>query len=218
MEKKMQDHLYSLVETMPPGAEPLTLAEAKLHLRITQDHEDALVSELITQARQMCENYTGLALITRSYSLYIDSWPGSSANVWWDGIREGASVHDDASVLVLPKPPLLSVTKINTYDDNNVATEFSAVNYYVDTMGRPGRIVLKQGVNAPQGSRIANSIEIQFKAGYGATAQSVPALIRQALRLVIAHLYENRGDDTSHALIESGAEGLLQPFRRPRLS
>ena len=62
----------NLVITTPPAAEPLTLEEAKAHLRITHDADDDAINALISAAREMCESYTGLALITRGYSLYLD--------------------------------------------------------------------------------------------------------------------------------------------------
>lgn len=64
----------NLIETTPPEAEPLTLEEAKAHLRITHDADDDVINALIRAARGMCENDTGLALITRGYSLYLDVW------------------------------------------------------------------------------------------------------------------------------------------------
>ena len=44
--------------------EPVTLAEAKLHLRINpgDNSEDGLIEDLITTAREFCENYTGKEL------------------------------------------------------------------------------------------------------------------------------------------------------------
>jgi uncharacterized phage protein (predicted DNA packaging) len=39
--------------------EPLTLSEAKIHLRVDGEDEDALISSLITASREVVENYTG---------------------------------------------------------------------------------------------------------------------------------------------------------------
>lgn len=214
----MTHNLYRLVETTPPGAEPLTLEEAKLHLRVSHDAEDALIAEMIVMARQMCETYTGLALMTRSYSLYLDVWPHTASTDWWDGVREGADIQGKEAQLALPRPPLFSVTRINVTTAAGVTAEYPAENYLTDTIGKPGRIVLKQGVSSPSTDRAANGIEIQFKAGYGATAQNIPAALRQAIRQIIAYLYEHRGDDAGLALTASGAEMLLQPFRVMRIS
>ena len=76
---------YHLVETAPPGAEPLTLEETRLHLRISHDADDSLMTGLIATARMLCEQTTGMALMNRHYSLWLDSWPGQENTPWWDG-------------------------------------------------------------------------------------------------------------------------------------
>jgi hypothetical protein len=214
----MSHPIYRLTETAPPAVEPLSLAEIKTFLRIDHSTDDSLVTGLISAARQICESVTGRSLITRSYSLYLDHWPGTTALGWWDGVQEGADIILNGGVLNLPKPPLLSVTRINIYDAGNAATEFAAANYFVDTAGNPGRIVLKEGVLPPLPGRAANGIEIQFNAGYGAAAQNVPAMLRQGIKQIIAHFYEHRGDSQDQALIASGAAVLFHPYRMMSLS
>lgn len=213
----MSNPIYSLTETVPPGAEPLTLDETKTFLRVDHDNDDAQISGLIAAARQVCESLTGRSLITRSYSLFLDCWPGGNL-LWWDGVREGADTSSRSALLNLPKPPLLSVTCINVYAVDNTFTEFPAADYYVDTAGLPGRIVLKQGVSPPSPGRVANGIEIQFRAGYGAQPQHIPVSLRQGMKQMVAHLYEHRGDSPEQALLASGAAALLKPFRLVGLS
>ncbi|MFH1158057.1 MAG: head-tail connector protein [Pseudomonadota bacterium] len=209
----MSHPIYRLTETTPPASEPLTLAEIKTFLRIDYSNDDVLVTDLISSARQLCESATGRSLITRSYSLFLDLWPDASITEWWDGVREGADVGDKMRRLPLPKPPLLSVTLIKVFAADNTSADFPSVNYYVDTAGIPGRIVLTQGAAAPSPGRAANGIEIQFTAGYGAAAQNVPALLRQGMKQVIAHLYEHRGDSADQALLASGASVIFQSYR-----
>jgi hypothetical protein len=208
-----------LVETAPPGAEPLTLDDAKLHLRVTHDGEDALIATLVTAARVMCEDATGLALITRGYSLFLDRWPAHGKTRWWDGLREGADLRD-ADALLLPRPPLAAVECIRTIDDSGSPTVYDAQNYAVDTVQRPGRIVLKDSALPPQPGRAVNGIEIRYQAGFGATPQSVPPILRQGMRQIVAFLFENRGDAAAQtqALAASGASLLFQSYKSLRLS
>jgi len=208
---------YHLIETAPPGAEPVTLEEVKLHLRITHDHEDALLASLIMTARLICEADTGLALITRGYSLWLDSWPAAPQREWWDGVRDGIAAAA-GEVVFLPRPPLLAVSTILIYADNGTSAVFAAENYHTDTIRKPGRIVLRQGANAPVPGRNINGIEIRYTAGFGATPHSIPAPLRQGMLQMIAHLYRQRGDAPETALHASGAAALFRPFQQMRLA
>src|SRR4051812_48755612 len=96
-----------LVETTSPTIEPLTLAEVKTFLRVDQGNDDNLIGALITAARQFCESNTGRSLITRSYSLYT------------------ARGEAGRRPFTLPTPPLLSVTQVNIYAADNIATVFN---------------------------------------------------------------------------------------------
>lgn len=208
---------YHLVETAPPGAEPLTLEETRLHLRISHDAEDSLISGLITTARMLCEQVTGMALINRDYSLWLDCWPGQENLPWWDGMREGVRSRHAQAVL-LPRPPLCAVKEICIYDPSGAAEIFPAERYYVDTLRRPGRIVLQDGQSTPQPARIANGIEIRYTAGFGTAPQAVPAMLRQGMKQLVAYMYENRGDAAERAVELSGAGILFRPFRMMRLA
>lgn len=212
------NEVLRLVQTTPPATEPLTKQEAKNFLRIDNDDDDTLIESLITAARMQCERYTGRALITQGWSLYLDHWPGQGATGWWDGIRDGADIGRPANCLVIPKAPLISVTQILIYDEDDQSQAWAASNYYVDTASAPGRVVLRNGGSTPAPSRAANGIEVQFTAGYGAAASSVPRSLIEGINRLAAHMYENRGDLPDTAMKNSGAENLWQPWRMVRLA
>lgn len=186
----------NLIETTPPAAEPLTLEDAKAHLRITHDADDDVINALIRAARAMCESDTGLALITRGYSLYLDAWE--------DGI------------ISLPRPPLVGVSGVNVYDAEGNAAVFPAASYTVDTAGRPGRVALT--VAPPLPGRSLSGIEIEFTAGFGDTPEDVPQNLREGMKRLVAYLYMNRGDAEEEAVLHSGAALLFRPFRVLRVS
>jgi len=60
-----------------PAGEPITLLEAKQHLRVDVDDDDALIGSLITAARQAAETRTGRQLMTARWKLVLDGFPGS---------------------------------------------------------------------------------------------------------------------------------------------
>ncbi len=185
----------NLIEDMPE-TETVTLDDAKAHLRITHDADDDVIAALIRTARQICEEYTGLALITRDCWLYLDQWPKHT--------------------LSLPKPPLAHVAAINVYDASGDAAVFPAASYAVDTVGRPGRIEMTG--TPPWPAQALSGIGIEFSAGFGDSAEDVPSSLCEGIKRLVAHLYMNRGDTGETAIRNSGAGSLFAAHRRLRLS
>lgn len=159
--------------TTQPTTEPVTLAEAKEQLHIDHDDEDSYVDALIVAARIYCEAITQRSLVTRTYTAYLDCWPGT--------------------IIELPFPPLATVTSIKYYDDaGSAAATVSSANYIVDTNSEPGRVALKSSAAWPTVNlREINGVEIIYTAGYG-NAAAVPDIYKAAIKLLIGHLYENR--------------------------
>ena len=207
----------------PPAVEPVSVNEAKQHLRLEDEDGDdaALLAGLIRSVREFAERFLGRALITQTYLATLDAWPTNHRveGQWWDGTRDGAvsELSRADRAIELPRPPLQSIELIRTFDDVDQATTFASSNYLVDAISQPGRVVLRNGVAPPVALRAANAIEIQFKAGYGDDPQSVPEAIRLGMLQVIAHLYENRGDETDQAARETPAVTLWQPYRILRI-
>ena len=189
----------ALVLTAGPTAEPISIAEAKAHLRIDTNAEDILIGSLILTSRLHIEAALGLALITQSWQLTLDAFPAGNA-------------------LPLPLHPISAVTAISiTGSDATVATLPTAATLF-DT-GPPARIV-RTGPSWPIITAAANAIAISFTAGFGPTPSDIPAPIRQAMLLLVAHWYEHRDPieigepDTA---IPKAVSELLKPYRRPRV-
>jgi len=159
--------------TTAPATEPVTTTEAKLHCRVDHTTEDDIFTRLIEVARIQCENISGRAFITRTYTAMLDRWPGNCFE--------------------LPYAPLAGITSIKYYDDaGSAAATVSSANYYVDTNSEPGRVALISGADWPSTTlREINGVEIIYTAGYGVAA-AVPDQYKQAMLLLIGHLYENR--------------------------
>jgi uncharacterized phiE125 gp8 family phage protein len=182
----------SLILITPPAAEPVTLAEAKAHLKLDTDDDDALVTSLIAAARARTEWHTGRALVTQSWVYNLDVWP-------------------HGGLVEVPLPPLASVTSVTVYAEDDSATVLDASHYRVDTASAPGRLALKNALSPPVVTlRGIDGVAIRFTAGYGGAAD-VPESIRQAILVTVADLYANRGDDD--ALVGARAQSLLAPYR-----
>lgn len=164
----------------PPAAEPVSLDEAKLHLRVDGTAEDTLITSLIAAARQEIEFETGRALMTQTWDYWLDGWPCGG-------------------VLALPLPPLQSVTSIKYFDTANAEATLASSSYYVDVGSTPGRVVLNYGQAWPATMlRPANGVCVRFVAGFGNSA-AVPAKLTLALKVLLAWLYENRGDGSAQS-------------------
>ncbi len=156
----------------PPASEPLDLATAKVHLRVDTTDDDALITSLITAARQYCEQYQNRAYVTQTLELTLDEFPDMPFD--------------------LPMPPLQSVTSIKYIDKDGLETTWDPANYIVDVDSQPGRIALAYGKTLPTVTlKPVNAVKIQFVAGYGATA-AVPQTVKQAMLLLIGAWYEQR--------------------------
>jgi uncharacterized phiE125 gp8 family phage protein len=180
--------------TLPPIAEPLTLAEVKSHLRITHSDDDTFISTLIIAARRMTEQRYDLCLMPQSWSIYFDRWPE-------DGIFS------------LPLYPVAAIADLKIYGDDDVAATIDPAHYLLDVASKPSRLVLRRGRSFPPPGRRVNGIEIKLNCGFAA----VPAPIKQALLTMIGDLYANRGDGQTSEMPFSAHE-LLAPYRQVRLT
>lgn len=166
----------ALVLITAPTVEPVSLAEAKAHLRVDIADDDALITALITAARSHIEQIARpkLAMITQTWEYIADEWPTEDT-------------------LELRPYPLQSVTSIKYTDVDAVEATYSSSYYLVDTYSTPGRLRLKSTASWPTTKlRELNGVVVRFVAGYGAAAGAVPVQLRQAILLLVGHWYENR--------------------------
>lgn len=189
----------ALILTSGPALEPVTVAEAKAHLRVDGSAEDVLINSLILTSRLHIEAALGLALVAQGWTLILDKWP-----------KDGA--------VPLPIRPVMAIGGVRVYSIDDVPETVSSSDYILEGKGVPPRLVPKAGWKAP--GRKAAGIEIDFIAGFGALAADVPHPIRHALLLLIAHWYEHRDPleiGRPEANIPNAVSELLMPYTVPRL-
>ncbi len=170
---------YAIATTAEPAKEPITLSEAKRHIRYPLDDEDANIERIyIPAARRRVESETGRALITQTKTLTLDDFPGGSCPIW------------------IPCAPLQSVDSIVYAANDGTQTTLSTDDYVVDTNSEPGRILPKFGNPWPATKErtLSSTVLVTFDAGYGSTTSSVPAGIREAMLLLIGHYFYHRED------------------------
>ena len=213
-----------------PVEEPISLADARLFLRVDDDFtkEDTLISSTISAARQDAETITRRALVTQSWKMVADRFPNPGlvfgAATWfgpqWSNIPgpltmalpEGKTGYE----IFLPFPPLASVDSIKYIDVNGVQQTLDPSAYIVDTVSEPGRVTPAYSTSWPSIREQANAVEVAFTCGYG-SATAVPAGIRRWMKIRIATLYNQREEVAilSRGKVEAlpYVDGLLEPWR-----
>lgn len=182
------------IVTTPPAAEPLSLTEAKLHLREPSAADDALVTALIAAARSQVENYVHRALITQTRELKLDCFP---------------------ACIELPFPPVASVTSVKYTDLNGAEQTVAGGDLDTDVNSSPGRVQPAYGSTWPSTRPGFNAVRVRYVCGYGAAGSDVPEPLRYAMRLLLAHLYENREAvviGTISSELPLGVAALLNPY------
>ena len=180
-----------------PAEEPITLAEARLHVRADDTTDDTLISALIVAARERAEHETGRRLITQTREMVLDAFPSSS---------EAIQLHAECVTAQ-------SIASIEYLNDAGSWITFGSTNYALDARSLPGYVFLASGSSWPTPADSANAVRIRVVCGYG-NAASVPQTIKQWMLLQIGANYENReslGD--AKELPGRFVDGLLDPHR-----
>ena len=162
-------------QTVAPTSKPVTLQEAKDHLRVDVVDDDALITAQIEAATAWVEEYTGRQLVTATWLLTLDRFPR------WD------------RPIILPRPPAISVTSVAyTLSDETTAT-VTATDYVLDNKDDLDRhrIVLKDAFTWPTDVRDYAGVRVTYTTGYG-DADDVPDVFKTAILLVVGTLYETR--------------------------
>ena len=170
--------------------EPVTLAEAKLHLRGVDDTaEDALITALISAARETCEDRIEGTIPVTGWRLTLDAFP--------DAIK-------------LPRGPVASVESVKYLDAAGVEQTLSPLDYLVDTASMQGYIVPAYGKAWPDTRGQINAVTVEYTAG----SASAPHALKAWMLLAIGEMFANREASAERPAVAHGfADRLLDPFR-----
>jgi uncharacterized phiE125 gp8 family phage protein len=177
----------------PPAVEPVTLADAKSHLRVAHSDDDAYITRLISTARSFVEADMMRAVATQIWMTSLDAFPCNSA------IR-------------LDFGPVESVTSVIYDDENGLPQTIPAINYELDNQSNPAW-VLPVSPGWPTVTLAAtNSVRVTYVAGWGG---NVPPDVIHAILLMIGELYENReaSSERLHTKLPIAVDRLLWNYR-----
>src|SRR5262245_7772768 len=188
------------------GIEVITLAEAKLFLKVDDDltADDTLIAGLITSARQKCEAESWRTFLTSTWAYGLDEFPRSVS--WFYGGR-GDQIR-------VPNPPLVSVQSLTYVDEEGIVQTLPTNQYLVKT-GTPGIVSPAWATVWPFGRYQPGAVVLSYTAGYG-LADAVPETIKSAAKLALSHFYFNRGD--SGMELPPGIAALLSPVQSGAVS
>jgi uncharacterized phiE125 gp8 family phage protein len=181
----------ALAVTSAPSTELLTVEEAKRHLRILSGDLDDEVASLIRAARDWCEWHTN-----RTFRLAVTRT--DKRNEWW------------CDELKPPYPPLLGVTSIAYYDEDNATQTLSAANYHVELSTHGGgRIVWADDADIPSLYVRPDAITVTFTTGY-ASLDTLPPSALQAMKTKLTELWGSGTEGEIRAAIQA-TNNLLAP-------
>ena len=191
-QRDQQEQAMATTRLLGPTAEPCTVNELKSYLRVTHDAEDALIASLIAAARAQVETTTRRVLLSQQWRLTLDQWP-------------------DQRRILCRLGPLRAVLAARVFDHAGAAQELDVTGFVVDRAA--DRIVTPPAL--PQPGRACAGIELDCELGFGSEAADVPEPLRQAVRSLAAHWYDQRGviAEGSAAPLPAGLATLLGSAR-----
>lgn len=178
-----------------PTVEPVTLSEVKAHCVIGHDEDDALLSIMVSAAREHGESLTGRSWAPKTLEVVLDRFPVSGID--------------------LPASPVTAVTSIKYLDADGVEQTMPDTDYYVDMDSLVGRVIPKDAW--PETADRLNAVRVRYEAGF--PAGSIPSALKQWLLIRVATLYEHRealSMVSNNRLVlpmdRSFVDGLLDPY------
>jgi uncharacterized phiE125 gp8 family phage protein len=185
------------VRTVAPAALPVSLVDAKAHLRVIGAAEDVTIEGLIATATEHLDGWSGIlgrALVTQSWRQDFGSFDGK---------------------MRLALKPAASVTSITYFDGSNVQQTLPGSVYQLFTDARGPYVALQPDQSWPGAHGRDDAVSVTYVAG--SPASEVPAPIRHAILLMVGHFYENREAivvGTISGDLPLGVDRLLAPYRR----
>lgn len=156
-----------------PAVLPVTIEECKRDLRILDSDQDVYLNELIVAAVDYLDGHNGVlghAMITQTWRLTLKRF--------YDTVR-------------LPFAPVQSVSAITYYDGDNAEQSLDVASFTLAGATDYAWLERVPTVTLPGTYDRPDAVRVDFVAGYGDTASDVPAGIRRAIRMLVAHWFEH---------------------------
>jgi uncharacterized phiE125 gp8 family phage protein len=167
---------YSIKRTTDTSTEPITVSEAKAHLRVDTTDDDSYITSLIKVARQSAEISLRRSLgVNQVYQVAYKTYPTVQRK------------------LRIPNPPFISISSLKYFDLSNTEHTVSSDNLVVDSTGDTNAFVAIKSSTIFQEisfEKIA-PVVLTYTAGYSDVAD-IPQPIIQGMYLLLSHYYDTR--------------------------
>lgn len=187
------------------GTEPVSLADAKAHIRVDFTDDDVQILAMITAARQAIEDYCHISLVRKTITLTLEAAESIRSNY-----AQPYQVRPNFNQFELPYGPIISVDMVTSLDNNGSSVIACTLNQDYFLTGVAFKTI--KILNA-----FTNNILV-YTAGYAA----LPGPLRLAILNEIAYRYELRGDPQNisrvtaftHPGVCESARILADPYKR----
>ena len=179
----------SVAITTPADTMPISLPEAREHLRIDGTFEDSYLEALIASATDHVEKYCGRSFTEQGLTLYLDAF---------------------ADEMQLPRGPISAITGITYYDANNALQTLPTSVYDADLISDPAVVALAFNQAWPTTYSRRNAVRIAYT-----TAATVPDAVKMAIKLIMGQWFEMRSAVSDKIVYEipNGIAALLANHR-----
>jgi uncharacterized phiE125 gp8 family phage protein len=172
----------------------ITVAELKDYLRVDSNADDTMLEAFINAATSQIEARLNRPLRNQRWFYFID----------YADLTTG--------LININKAPVSAVSSIQYYDGTNTLQTLSSSNYFVSLSSNPCKIKVMQ---LPNIYNRLDAVKITFTAGYSSVS-NIPKDIKQALKFMCGHWYENRQDAITGTMTSDmpmSSQFLLEPYR-----
>ncbi len=167
---------WRVVDLTPPIQEPVTIAEAKAFARIEFPDDDAIVADLISQAREYVETAVSRTVAPRVRQVFFQGFLTSGGyfnrfirsigpNPWWLPTAQG--------IMQVRQPPLQGMMNIQYVDPSSGNYLEIYSNQIIVSTGTPGRVMPQYGAVWPIARPQIDAVSFTFVAGYGLTPPTI---------------------------------------------
>lgn len=186
---------------LPHSLEAITIDEIKLHLGIEDTEDDVLLGQYRDAAVMKLESWLGINFLVGEYTAVFNY----------------CSCICGFEIRQRPFQSIVSA-QYYSYDQYN---DISIDYYYIRKTAYDTLIIFKNTLTRVDNDGILEAIKITFSSGFGSDDLSVPQDIKQALKVMVAMMYNNRGDCADECgIIPCMAQKFIKKYRRilPRKS